>query len=316
MDRFKLMETYAKVVQFGNYTRAARELGVTRAMVSKRILDLEAQLGVKLLNRNTHNLSVTATGADYYESCITLLSDLETLEDRMQSKQADPSGTLRILTSKTFGETILASVVAEFSQKHENIAIEMTLGDWHLGAHDLDLISAGYDIAIRTLPTRDSALIARSIIALPRTLVASPGYLKRHGAPKKPIDLLQHNCLDPRGTNHYTWELTGPKGSETVRVSGTPRINSNIANRRAALTDLGIAMLSEYLVADDLKAGRLERVLKSYSAPTRPLYIIYQKDNFQPLRMRMFIDFLVQEMKSFSERQKFFAHPDFQEENK
>ena len=129
MDRLKLMETYAAVVKSGSYTRAARELGVTRAMVSKRIQDLEAALGAKLLNRNTHGLSVTGIGGDYYESALGLLADLRDIEERVQSKSAAPRGELKILSSKTFGETILGPIIAEFCRLYPTISVQVTLAD-------------------------------------------------------------------------------------------------------------------------------------------------------------------------------------------
>lgn len=290
MDRLKLMETYAAVVQLGSYTRAAKELGVTRAMVSKRIQDLEAVFGVRLLSRNTHSLSVTATGADYYESCTQLLADLAVLEDRMQTRRQDPRGLLKILTSKTFGETILAPVTAEFCTRYPNIQVQMALGDWAQGQ---DLISAGYDMVIRRLPVRDSALVARQIVALERVLVATTEYLEVRGIPKFPTDLSRHNCLDSRGAALHVWEFDGSEGHASVRVTGSPRANSSIAILHAARGGLGIALLSTYLVADDLASGRLIRVLPGWRAEARKLYAVYQKDAHRPLRTRLFLDYLI-----------------------
>ena len=129
MDRLKLMETYTAVVKLGSYTRAAKELGVTRAMVSKRIQDLEGALAVKLLNRDTHRLSPTMTGLDYYENCVTLLAEMHALDERMQAKRAVLRGELKILSSKTFSETMLGPIVAEFCRVHPGISVHITLRD-------------------------------------------------------------------------------------------------------------------------------------------------------------------------------------------
>jgi DNA-binding transcriptional LysR family regulator len=300
MDRLKLMETYAVVVKLGSYTRAAQELGVTRAMVSKRIQDLEAALNVKLLNRNTHRLSPTMTGTDYYENCVSLLADMHALEERMQAKRAVPRGEIKILSSKTFSETMLGPIVADFCRLHSGISIHIALRDRDTAPHGMDVVNGGFDLAIRTLPGRDSALIARPIVGLPRVLVASPDYLAQHGAPRAPADLARHSCLDPSGAAHSTWSFQGPKGRSAVRVAGTIRSNSSIVVRHAVLSGLGIAILREYLVAEAIGVGTLVRVLDGYAIDERTLYVVYQKDRYQPARVRLFIDYFTGRMKAFS----------------
>lgn len=150
MDRFKLMETYVAVVKLRSYTRAAKELGVTRAMVSKRIQDLEEALDTKLLSRNTHKLSVTASGADYYESCATMLADLHALEDRIQSRRGSPRGDIHILSTRTFGEMMLAPVVVDFCDLYPGISVHITLMDRDMAPDGMDLVSGGFDMAVRT----------------------------------------------------------------------------------------------------------------------------------------------------------------------
>jgi DNA-binding transcriptional LysR family regulator len=293
------METFAAVVQFGSYTRTAEELGVSRAIVSKRIQELEDDLGIKLLNRNTHSLSVTAAGADYFENCRALLAQHAALDDRMQARRADPRGLLKILVTKTFGEAILARVVAEFCHLYPKISVQMMLSHWDMGTHG-DLVTSGYDVIIRTLRDRDSALVAREIVTLPRVLVATPEYLEKHGCPQSPKDLTNYNCLYPRASSSATWEFDGPNGHESVRVSGSPRANSSFAIRHAARNHLGIASMIEYLAIKELNSGRFVRVLERYRPEPRKLHVLYQKDSYLPLRTRVFIDFLVKQMKAFS----------------
>jgi DNA-binding transcriptional LysR family regulator len=299
LDRLKLMDTFAAVVRFGSYTRTAGELGVSRAIVSKRIQELEDDLGIKLLNRNTHSISVTAAGSDYFEDCKTLLAQHAALDDRMRARRGDPRGLLKILVTKTFGEAILARVVAEFSHLYPKISVQMMLSHWDMGPHG-DLVTSGYDVIIRTLRDRDSALVAREIVTLPRVLVATPEYLEKHGCPQSPKDLTRHNCLYPRPNSSSVWEFDGPNGHESIRVSGFPRANSSFAIRHAARNHLGIASLIEYLAVKELNSGRFVRVLKPYTPQPRKLHVIYQKDSYQPLRTRVFIDFLVKRMKAFS----------------
>src|SRR3954470_11385606 len=150
MDRFTLMETFAAVAQAESFTAAARALGVTRALVSKRIQDLETGLGVKLLNRDTHRVSMTAGGEGYYASCRNLLAELRALEERVQARRNAPVGELRILCSKTFGERMLGPIVTDFCLAHPTVAIHLTIGDRALAPLGLDLMFGGFDLAIRT----------------------------------------------------------------------------------------------------------------------------------------------------------------------
>ena len=295
MDRFKLMATYESVVRLGGYTPAARELGVTRAMVSKRILELERVLNVKLLNRTTQRIGTTTAGIDYYNSCVSVLADVRGIEERLMARRRDVKGELRILSSKTLGEIILAPVLARFCGDYPGIRPHLVLRD--SGSDEQDLISRGFDLSVRPQQVNIASLVAKPIIALPRILVASPSYIERNGAPASPSDLKNRNCLTPNGENHYTWEFLGPEGRVTAQVSGTIRSSSNTFIRHAALCGLGIALVNEYVVEADIKAGRLARVLNGYTLPERMLHVLYQKDRYQSLRARLFIDYLSESLK-------------------
>jgi DNA-binding transcriptional LysR family regulator len=296
MDRFKLMQTYVAVVRCGSYTRAAKGLDITRAMVSRRIQDLESLLNVKLLNRSTRQLAMTGVGSDYYGSCVNMLEQMQAIEERLLDRRKTLRGSLRILSSKTFGQTMLAPLVADFCKEYPRVSVRVRLRD--MAPHGMDLISEGFDLAVRTLPIRDSSLVVQEVVALPLVLVASPEYLKARGEPRTADDLVQHNCLDPSGNPHYVWELRGPDGVlESARVTGTPQVNSSTVIREAAVKGLGIAMLREYLVVDHLKSGALVRILRDHSVAARMLCIVYQKDRYLPLCTRKFIDFLTRRIK-------------------
>lgn len=300
MDRLTLMETFATVVRLGNYSQAAKELGVTRALVSRRIQDLEAVLKVKLLNRNTHQLSLTGIGTDYYERCTSLLGELRALEESMQETHDKPHGELKLLAPKTFGEAILAPIVAMFCRDHPTISVNVTLGDTDVSPYGMDLIAGGFDLAIRTLPARDSSLIARPFPPLPRILVASPDYLEKKGMPRSPADLAKFNCMDPSGAEFFNWTLKGPTGPVAVRVSGLPRSNSSMILRQATLQGLGIAVLRQYLVIDDLRRGALVQLLPAWQIDERKLYFIYQKDRHQPISVKTFIDYTIERVKDIT----------------
>lgn len=299
MDRLRLMETFVAVVNLGSYSHAAKKLGVTPALISKRMLDLESTLGVKLLNRNTHLLSVTGAGAEYFKGCAAVVNQVRELEDGLSERQGIARGNLKILCSKTFGERILAEVASEFSKQHGNISINIMLRD--MAPHSLDLISEGFDLAIRTRPytaVADSSLIMRKITGLPRVLVASPEYLAKCGEPRSPQDLVHFNCLNPNGLTQERWRLAGRGGETVVRVSGAPQANSSMVIRAAAARGLGIAMLSEYTIHDLLENGQLRQVLKSFKVTERALYVFYDRNRYLPARTRLFIDYLAKWMKA------------------
>jgi DNA-binding transcriptional LysR family regulator len=297
MDTIKLMESYAAVVKLGSFSKAAREVGATRAMISKRIRALEDSLSVKLLNRNTHGLSLTAAGTDYYENCVSLLAGLKNLNERMQDKRTAPRGELKILSTKTFSETVLGPIVAEFCSQYPEVAVQITLFDRDRESYGTHLVSGGFDMAVVTFPVGDSSFIARPIGKLSTVLVASPRYLKRAGTPRTPADLVAHNCLDPSGARLPAWEFDGPNGRETVRVSGTLRTNGTLIVRHAALEGLGIGVLREYLVADHIRRKALVKLLGNYHMDERSVYLVYQRDTYQPLRMRIFADHVAKRMK-------------------
>jgi DNA-binding transcriptional LysR family regulator len=160
-----------------------------------------------------------------------------------------------------------------------------------------EIVSRGFDLAIRTLPVRDSQVVARSIADMPRLVVASPRYLTHAGVPRSPDDLVAHNCLDPRGSWHFAWEFVGAKGRRAIRLSGSPTANSSTVIRQAALNGLGIAMMRRYLVEQHLADGSLVGLLEEFTATQDKLYVVYQKDRYQPARMRLFIDFLTAQIR-------------------
>jgi DNA-binding transcriptional LysR family regulator len=302
VDSIKLMESYAAVVKLGSFSKAAREVGATRAMISKRVKLLEDNLRVKLLNRNTHGLSVTAAGADYYENCVALLANVRSLNERMRDKRATPRGELRILSTRTFSETVLGPLIAEFCSLYPEVSFQITLFDRDRESYGTHLISNGYDMAILTFPVSESSFVARPIGKLSTVLVASPKYLRRFGVPVTPNDLNQHNCLDPSGVRFPIWDFQGPTERMTVRVSGTIRTNGTLIVRHAVMEGLGIGILREYLVLDRLKEGSLVRVLTEYGLDERTIYLVYQRDGYQPVRMKIFADYLAERVSTMAKR--------------
>lgn len=293
MDILRSMETFARIVELGNYSRAAKQLGVTPAMVSKRVLDLEASLGAKLLNRNSHVVSLTTLGTEYYQECVALVSKVRAIHESIVDGQHAARGDLKIICAKTFGERVLSEILSEFMHEHPEVRISLVLKDMTVKTEDL--ILEGFDLLIRTRAytnALDSSLVMRKIVSLPRVLVASSDYLKRKGVPGGPEDLRVHNCLNPNGFPSETWHLTRDNSEAVVRVSGFPLANSSAVIRTACERGLGIAMLSQYTVDDLIRDKRLSIVLPEYEVPSRALYVFYSRTRYMPARTRLFIDFL------------------------
>ena len=293
MDRIKAMETFVKVAKLGSYTLAAHELLITPAMASKRITLLESELNVKLLYRNTHQLSLTGVGREYLQGCEKLLSEIRSLDNIIVDQEQSGRGEIKILCSKAFAESILAEVISEFIRSHSGITISLTIRDMSPKAEDI--LMEAFDLSIRTRAYSqlgDSNLIMRKIVPLERVLVASKTYISEKGNPLQPEDLKHHNCLNPNGNIKDTWHLSKGRTIRSVSVTGNLRANSGFVIRTACLRGLGIGLLSRYTVESFIDSGMLIPVLDKYEISPHALYVYYNKTHYLPVRTRAFIDFL------------------------
>ena len=292
MDRFKLLESFVAVAKSGSYSQAARQLGVSRALMSKRIMALEARLGARLLNRNTHQLSLTDAGTTYLTSCQSALAELESAEASLIERRKVPRGSLRVLAPHTFGRTQVWPAAIRFMRRYPEIDLYIGIRD--LGRQTVDLVAGGFDLALRTRELADSSLVMRKIVPLDWFVVAAPAYLAAHGRPSAPEDLLQHRCLIVNAQPGQRWELEGGGRPGLVKIPAISVSNAAVVTRDATLACLGLALLPDYYIAADLEAGRLERVLPEYRGKRRWLMAIYPRDRNPPLKTRLFIDFLVE----------------------
>jgi DNA-binding transcriptional LysR family regulator len=280
------MAVFANVVESASFAAAARHFDMSPAMVSKHVSTLEERLGVRLLNRTTRRVSATEVGQDYYERCLRILSDLEDADRAAGNLQTAPRGLLRVTTSVSFGARQLAPLVAEYLAVYPDVSIELSLHD-----HYIDLLQERIDLAIRLGTLSDSSLIARKLCAVEMVLCASPGYLKANGTPEKPRDLVKHNCLTHPALR--TWTFSDRDGKdEVVRISGRLSANAGDALLALLVKDAGIALAPDYLVGDDLTAGRLVRLLPDYTTRDTPVYAVYPHSHYLSAKTRTFIDFL------------------------
>jgi len=292
MDRFQIIESFVRVAHAGSFTKAARQLGLSRALISRRIIELEARLGVRLLNRSTRSVSLTTEGRAYLTRCKQVLDDMEAAEREIAQGAKTPLGGIRVLAPKSFGVTCLSDAIIAFSRTHPQIRVSLSLGDFSF--RPADFFEEGFDLAIRIGDIRDSTVLARRITTLTSTLCASPDFIARTGSPQGIYDLTGYSCLAHLSSDEHDhiWSFSGQRGG-SVRIDGSFDSNSALALRKAALAGLGIALLPEEYVAADLAAGTLVKVLPQYELK-RPVVALYPRSPHIPEKVRMLVSFLVQ----------------------
>jgi DNA-binding transcriptional LysR family regulator len=288
MDRLTSLTTFVRVVDSGGFSAAGRRLNMSTTMVSNHVQALEDRLGARLLNRTTRKVSLTEVGKAYYDRCTQILADLEQADDIAGASQSAPRGTLRIYTGAHIVQFV-APVVADFLKQFSGVKVDLTIGE-----RTIDMIDEGFDIAIRLTPPPDSSLIVRSLATWRHVLCCSPDYLEKHGPLRQLSELTDHNCvrhaLYPYGDE---WHFSDRKGTPaSVRISGNLISNSGETLRRAALEGVGISLAAGFLVADDLEAGRLVRLLPEYRPVELAMNAVYPHRHHLSAKVRSFIDLL------------------------
>jgi DNA-binding transcriptional LysR family regulator len=277
---------FVRVVEGGSFTAAARLLGMPKTTVSRRIASLEREVGVRLVQRTTRSLSMTDAGRLYYEQSSQALRTIEDANLRLAETRAEPSGTIRISAPVGFGAHYLTSAVFDFLAAFPKTQVEL-----HLTDDKLNLVENRIDLAFRTGILPDSTLTARKLGSTHRILCGSPDYLARHGEPQAAADLARHHCvIAGPSTGSAHWVLDGPRGQETVSVSGRFAANEMQAVIAAAIAGYGIAQLP-YQVAEALvRNGRLRRVLGDYTTPVGGVYAVYPTSRHVSPLVKAFIE--------------------------
>jgi len=292
MDRIGDISLFLRVLDLGSISAAARSLDLSVAVASQRLQRLERDLGVRLLHRTTRRLHATPEGTVLAEQGRALVEDLEALSGSLRQAGTGIAGTLRVTTSATFGRLHISPLLPEFLRTYPNLNVSM-----HLTDHILDLVSSGFDLAIRIGTLEDSTLVARKLADNRRLLCASPDYLREHGWPRTPQDLGDHQCLILVGSQGRAdvWRFgDGAGGEVAVRVQGRVEANTGELLADAALAGFGIAMHSVWHVCDDLRAGRLVQVLPDYPLATTGIHAVMPQRRLAPPRVRAFVDFLAE----------------------
>ncbi|MBP5856016.1 LysR family transcriptional regulator [Marivibrio halodurans] len=292
MDRSMEMAVFAKVVEEGSFSSAARNLKLTPSAVSKQIARLEDRLGVRLLNRTTRRLSATEEGAAFYQRAARILSDIDEAEAAVTQLHAAPRGTLRINCGIAFGKHQITPLMPEFLARYPELRIELTLTD-----SVSDLVEEGQDVAVRFGPLQDSSMVARQLAVSRRAIVAAPSYFEAHGTPRHPSELTGHNCLTFSNMPHLNeWIFKIAEGEEyRVKAEGNFTASNGETIHEMVLAGLGVARLAEFLVEPEVQEGKLQRVLQPFYRDIEvPINAVYPTRRHLSPKVRAFVDFLIE----------------------
>ena len=286
MDRFTTMATFVEVVKSASFTTAARARGISRALVSRQIADLEAHLGVNLLTRTTRSLKLTEAGRQYYEFCSRILSEIGTTEETIAGRTKAVEGTLSIIAPKWIGTLDLADAIADFCLAFPRVSPDLTLGG--MNPKTYDFIDQGFDVAIHTRNIRNSRIKVKRIATIRFSLCASPSYLESRQPLSSPRDLMEHHCLVQ--SSDPIWHFGKGKLGTKVKVPRAFSSNSYQVLRTAAKRGLGIALLPYRTVRDEIGDGTLVELLKGQPIPERPLYAAFAPGGPLPEKVQRFVN--------------------------
>lgn len=292
MDTLDGMRTIVAVVETGSFTAASERLGMSKALASKYVGEVEDRLGVRLFNRSTRRLALTEAGRRYYERALPLLEEFSELVDDVTGEQSSPRGLLRVSVPVTFGEMLLSPLMPKFLKQNPDIGIELQLSD-----RMIDMLEEGIDVVIRLGDVADSNLIARHITTFPLILCASPEYIEQYGYPRNAQDMRKHQCvIDSNFRIGKHWPMVSPVGdTDSIEVYSRVAANSPRAVKEIAMAGGGIGMIPRFIVDDALANGTLREILPGYKTLEFGLFSIYPHRRYLARKVRCFIDFLIAE---------------------
>lgn len=300
MDQLSAMRVFVRVVETGNFTRAATTLNMPKTTVTNMVQALEGHLKTTLLNRTTRRVMVTTDGALYYERATQLLQELEELDGSLSNSQTQPSGRLRVEMAGAFADLIVIPALCDFYQRYPQIKLDIGVGD-----RLVDYIAENVDCALRGGTPKDQSLIARKVGEMKMHTFAAPFYIGKFGAPKHPRDLedkhMSVGYLHAQSGKVYTMDFT--RGDETIEVTPNYVVSVNDARSyvNAAITGMGVAQCPRFMAKDALEKGELVEVLPEWISEPLPLYIVYPQTRHLSNKVRVFVDWLaklVQDLKN------------------
>ena len=294
---------FVQVVESGSIRGAARALAMPKSNVSRRVAELEAQLGARLLQRTTRTLSLTDAGRAFHQYAAAAVAALQDAERAVHDLEGEPRGTLRVTAPANFSMLFMPALIPQFMALYPDVNLVVDFTD-----RAVDLVHEGYDIAVRAGRLADSSLVAVSLRGSNFATLASPEYLKKHGTPKTPEELRDHECIVFGLTREGKWlyKQAAKPNAKTVHVPirGKLAANSFFVAREAAIAGLGIACIPELLAAKAIAEGRLKPLLKSYAPPVAPLHLVYPSHRHLSPKVRVFVDYFA---KAFRESPDIFG---------
>ena len=293
MDRFTHMQAFVTIAETGGFASAARRLGVSPPVVTRAVASLEAHLGGRLLTRTTRKVRLTEAGARYLEDCRRLLAELDDIEGAVSGAHSEPRGVLNVTASMTFGRLHVAPLILDFLDQYPRVSVHAMLND-----RVLDLVDEGLDVAVRIAHLSDSSFTALRVGEVRRVLCASPRYLRAHGVPKSPKELEAHEVvMFSQERSAPAWSFEGPKGKLSVKPRSRFVVNVSEVGIQAALAGRGLTRVLSYMVASELRTGRLRLVLEDYEPEPLPVHLVYREGRRAPARVRAFVDFASQRLR-------------------
>jgi LysR family transcriptional activator of dmlA len=293
------MAFFSLLARSGSFSATARELDLTTPAISKRLAQMEARLGVLLLNRTTRRISLTPEGEIYLTHARRILAEIEDMEQLVASAVAGPKGLLRVNATLGFGRSHIAPLISGFAKLHPEVQIQL-----QLTVNPPPVGDDAFDVCVRFGEPPDARVIARKLAPNRRLLCAAPAYLAKRGTPQTPQELAQHNCIGIRqgGEAYGIWRLSSGKRTETVKVRGNLSTSDGEIAVNWALAGHGIVMRAEWDVARYLRSGRLRQVLAQYQSPPADIHAVYPQRHQVSARVRAFVDFLAHHFKKSSTR--------------
>lgn len=288
MERLKRMSVFAKVVELGSFTAAARQLQMSVSSISQTVAKLEDELQVKLLNRSTRSIGLTEAGKIYYQGCRRMLHEVQDVHEQLYAFNNKPIGTLRIGSSSTMAQNVLAKMTAEMLKEHPGLSVNLVTG-----IPAPDLIADGLDVVIRVGALQDSSLFSRRLGTMPMVVCAAKNYLAHYGTPEKPADMVNHSWLEYSVRPDNEFELVAPEGIATRLIpQGRFVTNDPMTLTRWLTAGAGIAYVPLMWVIDEINSGQLEILLPRYQSDPRPVYALYTQKDKLPLKVQVCINYL------------------------